>query len=365
MNIISEIKQRQSVALWTFIVFYYGFVGILSGCAGGTRQVTQIVPVTQVIPVTQVVPVTQFVPMTEVPPTATSILTETVQAVPTLDTQVTPAPTLGPNSVLFTVSADQDWQGSGVGLVKGQQVTISYLSGIWSLNTRGGDLYKVGPDGYTKRYVSSLQGKCWPMPLPNAPYGALVARIGNGPAFLVGSQLTFTANQSDWLSLRINDDCTGDDYGFIDIAIEVAPAEDTQPIPTPTKGSNSSQFTVSAHFDWQDSGIPVTVGDEVTVTYVSGRWTFNLLGGELYYVLADGYDKPYVSTVAGNCRPMPLPEGPYGALLARIDYGPPVLVGSQHTFTAYQSGWLAFRINDDCMNDDSGLITIRIEVVEK
>jgi hypothetical protein len=44
-----------------------------------------------------------------------------------------------------------------------------------------------------------------PCALTGAKYGALVGKIGNKPAFLIGKKLTFTAKNSGTLYLSVND----------------------------------------------------------------------------------------------------------------------------------------------------------------
>jgi hypothetical protein len=108
--------------------------------------------------------------------------------------------------------------------VKGQQGTISYVYGVWSFNTRGGWRFYVGPAGYPYEYSSVLSGKCGSLPLPGAPFGALVARVGGtGPVFVVGMEASFQAEQPGDLLFRINDDCMGDDYGRITVNVNVMP----------------------------------------------------------------------------------------------------------------------------------------------
>jgi len=202
-------------AIISFSIF---LVLLTAGCAAHPQiaSVTQIVPVTQIVQVTRVVEVTKIIPLT-MEGTQTSTVTASATETPVLQEAT---PTDGPDSIRFEVSAGLDWQDSQVDVVKGALVSVAYVEGEWTFNLRGGRLFYVGPDGYAGTYVSSLQGKCWAPPMPKAAYGALVARIDYGPAFLIGSRRTFTPDRDGSLYFRINDDCMGDDAGVITIQID-------------------------------------------------------------------------------------------------------------------------------------------------
>jgi hypothetical protein len=191
--------QKKSFFITSFLLFFV----FISACTPDTEvmSVTQIIPVTEIIPVTQIIPVTEIIE----------------------ETQISPTSQLVPVSVTFTVLAGEDWQSSNITLAPEYQVTIFYLSGIWTFNLRGGDKYYVGPDGYFDEYVSSLDGQCGQAPLPDEHKGALIAKIGNGPAFFIGSRYTFKVEQSGLLNFRINDDCMGDDTGQIVVQIDITP----------------------------------------------------------------------------------------------------------------------------------------------
>lgn len=51
-------------------------------------------------------------------------------------------------------------------------------------------------------------------PLPAAPLGALIGRVGSGPWFLVGGQHTFQTDRDGNLWLAPNDQFTGDNRGY-------------------------------------------------------------------------------------------------------------------------------------------------------
>lgn len=97
------------------------------------------------------------------------------------------------------VHADvEQWQDSGVQVVQGQSYKI-LASGTWTVNAERCGW--TGPDGGSGRCSVPL---AYPQTLKGS-YSALIARIGTGPAFLVGSNTNFTADTSGTLFFRVND----------------------------------------------------------------------------------------------------------------------------------------------------------------
>lgn len=114
------------------------------------------------------------------------------------------------------VFAYRGWQSVGVRLNAGDRVEIS-AGGEW--------LYTPdevhGPEGHARYPAPSYY------PLSNAPGGVLVGRIGeNGAPFLVGRGTWREVQQAGMLYLRINDDLLGDNWGWVEVDVEVTPAED-------------------------------------------------------------------------------------------------------------------------------------------
>ena len=102
-------------------------------------------------------------------------------------------------SVMFEVPARfENWLDSGVQVVPGQIYKISAW-GSWTVNAESCGW--SGPDGGS--------GPCSaPLSAPQAvaaSYSALVAKIDDGPAFLVGKGIDFTADKSGILYFRVND----------------------------------------------------------------------------------------------------------------------------------------------------------------
>ena len=133
---------------------------------------------------------------------------------------------LGP---LFTVSATQAWQSTGIQVSPTSNISIAYQSGTWTADpqTNGGQLYDA--NGCPGLPVPASQ----PLyPLVGANMGALVGRVGNtGPVFLIGDGPTAVPQgQSGELQLVINDDLTGaygpglaDNIGSVTVQISLPP----------------------------------------------------------------------------------------------------------------------------------------------
>ncbi|GAA0904362.1 hypothetical protein [Virgisporangium aurantiacum] len=60
-------------------------------------------------------------------------------------------------------------------------------------------------------------------PLPNAPVGALIARIGSGQWFLVGSTRAVTAESAGTIVLGYNDQYTPDNTGTYNVTVLIGP----------------------------------------------------------------------------------------------------------------------------------------------
>ncbi|MCX6020320.1 MAG: hypothetical protein NTZ05_01040, partial [Chloroflexi bacterium] len=60
-------------------------------------------------------------------------------------------------------------------------------------------------------------------PLPSAPIGALLGRIGGGSWFMIGSNRTFIADRAGRLSLLYNDTYRGDNDGRYEVMVTLNP----------------------------------------------------------------------------------------------------------------------------------------------
>ncbi len=98
------------------------------------------------------------------------------------------------------VEAWREWVDSGVSFQAGQRFIIS-ATGQWSAHF---DQRWQGPEGNPGNPAEERAGHP-PIPCAGAPSGALIARIGGGPGFLVGRGGTFTADRAGNLSFVCND----------------------------------------------------------------------------------------------------------------------------------------------------------------
>jgi len=132
--------------------------------------------------------------------------------------------------------------------------------------------------------------------------------------------------------------------------------------PTLTRGMLTFQRYVNVHANmgWQDTGIFVARGDEVSIQYVSGRWTYWL--GQVPYLDASG-DSGYICANymrSSECVE-PAPDFPIGALIGRI--GTHLLkIGNALSFASDEEGYLLLRINDgdNGLYDNAGILTVQV-----
>ncbi len=108
------------------------------------------------------------------------------------------ASSLGKSTTFEVQAQAEQWLDSGVQVVPGQIYQISAW-GSWTVEAESCGW--SGPDGGS--------GPCSaPLSAPQAvaaSYSALVAKIDDGPAFLVGKGIDFTADRSGILYFRVND----------------------------------------------------------------------------------------------------------------------------------------------------------------
>ena len=121
-----------------------------------------------------------------------------------------------------TVTSLAGWQQTPVTLKQGDQYSVSYLGGTWTVDKRS--LPLVGPGGYSSEIDSRIGYPACKVD-SRWPYAALLGRIGDGPAFLVGEGGTFSAERDGPLYLQINDatGCQGDNDGAVSMRITRSP----------------------------------------------------------------------------------------------------------------------------------------------
>ena len=126
-----------------------------------------------------------------------------------------------------TVAANQGWQDTGFRIQAGDHVALQYESGTWTITS--GVVAQSDANGQPVHPPSFLFCKCGE-PMPGVSTQALIGKVGNGPAFLVGDGKDFAATGSGELFLRINDQDghLGDNAGSVIMRVTI-----TQPSPSP------------------------------------------------------------------------------------------------------------------------------------
>lgn len=143
------------------------------------------------------------------------------------------------SSVPIAVDATKDWQSSAITVNRGDRVSIRVVGGKWTAsrrhltnderenlpeNVKNSQIWvnclleDVG-DGWEEMTCEDLElDGC---PVPTGSIGALVAKIGTGEPFVIGSEGTFIASESGAIFLRMNDSsATLDDNAGV-LAIEM------------------------------------------------------------------------------------------------------------------------------------------------
>lgn len=128
----------------------------------------------------------------------------------------------------ITVQATQGWQDTNYSVKAGDSVTITYLSGTWTVTN--GVSASTDANGKPPNPPAYLYCSCGE-PLPGVSTQALIGKVGNGQPFFVGDSKTFTAANAGHIFLRINDSDKGlgDNSGSIQVQITV----NTPSTPTP------------------------------------------------------------------------------------------------------------------------------------
>jgi len=118
------------------------------------------------------------------------------------------------------VAATVGWQQTALTLQPGDQFTIVYTGGTWTVDTRS--LPYAGPNGYSLAVDSGIHAGC--KVNTDAPYAMLLGQVGGGAIFSVGLGGTFASDASGTLALRINDrdECLGDNDGSIGVVVAKA-----------------------------------------------------------------------------------------------------------------------------------------------
>jgi len=107
---------------------------------------------------------------------------------------------------------------------------------------------------------------------------------------------------------------------------------------------------------WQDTEMYVQKGESLRISYVAGTWTPCYRYGCRNYDargVPNSYD--HSDNIITGCS--------HAALIARISDDQPFCVGAIYLGQVNRSGSLELRINDNVVNDNAGLIAVRVEVI--
>lgn len=125
------------------------------------------------------------------------------------------SPTITPSqSVNITVSANQEWQGTGIYVSEGKTITIRYVSGLWNPCAPPYGCPNVDAGGWTAWNYDLILDGC--------PHAALLVRISTAPSdvFCAKNLFTMQTVMSGTVEFRINDTRLNDNAGSITISIE-------------------------------------------------------------------------------------------------------------------------------------------------
>ena len=128
----------------------------------------------------------------------------------------------------FQVKSTEGWQPTTLKLTEGQKVSLS-ATGSWTVDQRRFSF--VGPDGYSSDEDRLIFQGC---KLDSSlPYGVLLARVGDAPAFSVGNGDEFKADREGFLEFRIHDDdrCLVDNSGSVTVAVRGPALASVAPVP--------------------------------------------------------------------------------------------------------------------------------------
>jgi hypothetical protein len=111
----------------------------------------------------------------------------------------------------IAVSATQAWTPTGIVVRSGDVLTIS-TTGEIRLSADAADMAQASGANSQRTAANA--------PVPSAPVGALIGRVGNGAPFVIGNQTTMTAPASGQLFVGINDDHVADNAGGFRVNIQ-------------------------------------------------------------------------------------------------------------------------------------------------
>ena len=145
---------------------------------------------------------------------------------PTAAAPATPevAPTTGvlpgEGDTIDVVSTAQ-WTPTSIVVRQGERI---YFAATGEVRLGGDPNELARPAGVTTGRRASASA-----PMPGAPAGALIGRIGNGRAFLIGSQASVRMPANGQLFLGVNDDHLADNTGDFNVVVRRTPEPAPQP----------------------------------------------------------------------------------------------------------------------------------------
>lgn len=110
------------------------------------------------------------------------------------------------------VEANRDWTDTGITVRRGERLVVNPTGNI-----------NVGP-GLSAGVNGTSATSSNNYPVKSAAAGTLIGRVGNGAAFVIGSQTEVTIPANGRLYLGVNDDNFGDNNGFFSVGIARQPS---------------------------------------------------------------------------------------------------------------------------------------------
>jgi hypothetical protein len=120
---------------------------------------------------------------------------------------------------------------------------------------------------------------------------------------------------------------------------------------------SSLTVAVDAQEEWQNTGMVLSVSDNVVIEYLDGEWT-NWLGETQFF--GPGGGSSFVCDSESCVEP--LIRYPQGGLIGRIGFSDPFAVGEYLAFTADSDGMLQLRMNDIGTYDNKGSVLMHISL---
>jgi PA-IL-like protein len=247
----------------------------------------------------------------------------------------------------FAVDARQEWTRTGVTVRQGERISFE-SSGQVRWGSGQGQI--AGPDGAD---IQTSERRNYPV--PQWGVGALVARVGNGRPFAIGSSTDPIVMPADGeLYLGVNDSGRGDNSGSFSVRIRRGGRSRAEGYGAgQVDFTSATQVRVDARQEWTPTSVTVRQGErlafQTTGQIAWGRATGQVTGPEGAYV-EDSVRRNY-----------PVPSAGVGALVGRVEDGPPFLVGAgSEPIVMPGDGQLYLGVNDSSRGDNSGTFFVRI-----